>query len=118
MARQELCFIGFPIVLLTESFNNGQNYQEKLVFFPKGALSAFERRKVRYFINSLDFLKKNDFSTISSLPLSPSPNSAFSAIFIDANKFSADLVVELVPLSISASSALSLTLTSFWLIWL
>ena len=84
---------------LIESFNNGQNYQEKLIFFP-------ERRKVRYSIGTFSFLERGDFSTISSSPLSSlSPTSASSAI--SDGKFSDDLVVEFVLLSTLASLAMS-----------
>ena len=61
--------------------------------FSKGALSASERREVRYPIGPLDFLERGDLSTVSSSPPSPLPPT-------------------------SASSARSLTLTSSRLIWL
>ena len=85
--------------------------------FSKGALSASERREVRYSVGPFGFLKRGDLSTVLSSPPSPlPPTSAFSAM--SDGKFSADLVVELVPLPTSASSAMSLTLTSSRLIWL
>ena len=108
MARQELCFIAFPIVPLTENFNNGQKLSGKTHLFARGVLSASERREVRYTIGPLDFLERDNLLTVSSLPPSPSPTLASSAMSTDADKFSVDLVVELVPLPTSASSALSI----------
>ena len=117
MAQQELCFIAFPIVILTESFNNGQKLLGETHLFARGALSALERREVRYPIGPLDFLERGDLSTVSSSPPSPLPTSASSAMSTDADKFLADLVVELVPLPTSASSALSIDDGEFLADW-
>ena len=76
-----------------------KNYQGKLIFS--------ERREVKYPLGTFGFLE-GDRSTVSSSPPSPSPTSASSAMSTDADEFSADLVVELVPLPTSASSALSI----------
>ena len=76
-----------------------KNYQGKLIFL--------ECREVRYPVDTFGFLE-GDRLTVSSAPPSPSPTSASSAMSTDADKFSADLVVELVPLPTSASSALSI----------
>ena len=116
MARQELCFIAFPIVLLTESFNNGQKLLGETHLFARGALSALERREVRYPIGPLDFLERGDLSTVSSSPLSPLPPiSASSAMF--NGEFLADLVVKLIPLQTSASSAPSIDNGKFSADW-
>ena len=76
-----------------------KNYQVKLIFL--------EHREVRYLVGTFGFLE-GDRLTISSAPPSPSPTSVSSAMSTDADKFSADLVVKLVPLPISASSAPSI----------
>ena len=79
-------------------------------------LSALKRREVRYPICPVDFLEEDLLtvsSSLSSLLLPTLPSAALSD-----GKFSADLVVELAPLLTSASSAMSLTLMNFWLIWL
>ena len=82
-----------------------KNYQEKLVFLQKGALSMSERKEVKYLVYLLDFLE-SDFSTIlSSSPSLLPPTSASSAM--SNCLFLADLVVELVPLPTSASLAMS-----------
>ena len=75
-----------------------KNYQEKLIFS--------ECREVRYSVGMFGFLK-GDYLTISLSPPLPSPSSASSAMTTDADKFLADLVVELIPLPTSASSAIS-----------
>ena len=54
------------------------------------------------------FLKRSDLSTVSSSLPSPLAIPAFSAMSTDVNEFLADLVVELVPLPTSVSSALSI----------
>ena len=108
MARLEPCFIAFPIVPLTESFNNGQKLSGETYLLLESMLSASERREIRYPVGTFDFLERGDLSTVSSSPPSPSPTSASSAMSTDADEFSADLVVELVPLPTSASSALSI----------
>ena len=93
-------------MLLTESLNNGQKLSREIHLFAKGALSASERREVRYPIGPLDFLERGDLLTISSsLPSPLPPTSASSARSTDVDKFLADLVVELVPLPSSVSSA-------------
>ena len=76
-----------------------KNYQGKLIFS--------ECREIRYTVDTFGFLK-GDRLTVSSSPPSPSPTSASSAMSTDADEFSADLVVELVPLPTSASSAPSI----------
>ena len=76
-----------------------KNYQKKLIFS--------ERKEVRYPKGTFGFLE-DDCLTVSSSPPSPSPTSASSAMSTDADEFSADLVVELVPLPTSASSAPSI----------
>ena len=74
-----------------------KNYQGKLIFL--------ERREVRYPIGTFGFLE-GDLSTVSSSPPSPLPPTSASSAMSNG-EFSADLVVELVPLPISASSAMS-----------
>ena len=64
-----------------------KNYQGKLIFS--------ERREVRYPVGMFGFLKGGRSTVLSSS----------SAMSTDADKFSANLVVELVPLPTSASSA-------------
>ena len=88
------------MVPLTESFNNGQKLLGETHLFS-------ERREVRYPVGTFGFLE-GDRSTVSSSPPSPSPTSASSAMSTDADEFSADLVMELVPLPTSVSSALSI----------
>ena len=65
-----------------------------------------ERREVKYRIGTFGFLE-NDLLTVSLSPPLPSPTSASSAMSFDADKFSADLVVELVQLPTPALSAMS-----------
>ena len=77
VARRELCFIAFPIVPF--------NWEP---------------------VSTFGFLEGN-FLTVSSSSPSPSPTSASSAMSTDADEFLADLVVELVLLPTSVSSALS-----------
>ena len=104
MARQELCFIAFPIVFSTESFNNGQKLSRETQLF-------LEYREVRYPVGPLDFLE-GDFLTVSSSPPSLLPTTSASSAMFDG-EFSADLAVELVQLPTSASSALSIDDSEF-----
>ena len=85
-----------------------KNYQEKLIFS--------ERKEVKYPVDTFGFLE-GDRSTVSSILPSPSPTSASSAMFTDTDKFSADLVVELVPLPTPASSAPSIDNGEFSADW-
>ena len=63
-----------------------------------------ERRKVRYSVGPLDFLK-GDLSTVSlSSPLPLPPTSASSAI--SDGEFSADLVVVILSIEMSGSADL------------
>ena len=99
MAQSELCFIAFLIVPLIKSFNNSQKLSKETYLFS-------ERRKVKYLISTFGFLERGDLLTVSSSPLLFSPNLASSAMSTDIDKFLADLVIELVPLSTSAFSAM------------
>ena len=94
----------------TESLNNSQKLLRGTHLFPEWWV-------VRYPICIIDFLE-SDLLTVSSFTITIATNlSIFSQIF-NADKFSADLVVELVLLPTSAFLAMSLKLTSSWLIWL
>ena len=117
MARQKPCFIAFPIMPLTESFNNGQKLSGETHIFSKGVLSASQRREVKYPVSPLDFLEKSDLLSVLSSLLLPLPSTSASSAMSDG-EYLADLVVELVPLPTLTSSAMSLTLTSSSLIWL
>ena len=107
MAQQELCFIAFPIVPLTESFNNDQKLSEETHLFLKGALSMSERREVRYPVSSLNFLEGDLFDSFIITIITIVTNLRTSAMSTDANKFSADLVVDLILLPTPASLAIS-----------
>ena len=61
MAQPELCFIAFPIVPLTKSSNNDQKLLGETYCFSKSALSALERRKVKYPVDPLNFLESDLF---------------------------------------------------------
>ena len=75
-----------------------KNYQGKLIFL--------ERREVRYLVGMFGFLKGNCLIVLL-LPPSPLLTSTSSAISTDTDEFLANLVVKLVPLPTSASSAMS-----------
>ena len=85
---------------LNESFNNGQKLLGETHLF-------LECKKVKYPISTFGFLERGDLLTISSLLLSLLLTSASSAMFTDADKFLADVVIELAPLPNLASSAIS-----------
>ena len=105
MAQQELFFIAFLIVPLTESSNNGQKLSGETQFFSKDGLLALERREVRYPIGLLNFLEDDPLTVLLSLPLLLLSTSASSAI--SNSKFPADLVMELVLFPTLASSTMS-----------
>ena len=105
MAQQNLCFIAFPIVSLTESSNNSQKLSKETHLFSKDALSALERREIKYLIDSFDFLEGDFFNHFIITPIIAPPTSAFSALF--NGKCLANLVVKLVLLLTLASSAMS-----------
>ena len=58
MARQELRFIAFPIMRLTESFNNSQKLLGETHLFLEGMLSASEHKEIRYPVDTFGFLEK------------------------------------------------------------
>ena len=98
VGQQKLCFIAFLIVLLTESFNNGQKLSEKTHLFLKP-------KEVKYPVGLLIFLKRWFFDRLIITVITLPPTSVLLAM--SNSKFSANLIIKLVLLPTLASLAMS-----------
>ena len=106
-------------MFLTKSFNNGRKLSRETYLPLEEMLSASECRGVRYPVGTFGFLEKRwSFDRFIITTITIATNLSILSQVSDADEFSANLVMELVPLPTSTSSAMSLKLTSSWLIWL
>ena len=101
----------FQVVSLIESLNHSQNYQKNSFFSG--------RLKNKIFCRYIWLLeKRSSFNRFIITTITITTHLSIFSQVTDTDKLLANLMVELVPLLTSTSLAMSLILTSSWLIWL